>query len=489
MILGKLKNDPEAQTNCANASPYFWEFLKKERTLFLFPKVIEIIAPQNEKQKFEMLLEAADKTEDDDDYYDYDRPFWIEDEDEWKATILECRLVCSAWNMAVEQCYQNATMAGIQELAKNSLNPMSAERKIGKAWTYDLFRFEDPQDIRHFLRKFQPSHFSGIAAPPKNPLFGRWIILDVTNDQGYKNWITKLLELYGKEVWYCCTSWYVYSTTIGKEVCSELSTWLGLMPNLKFLNVQGPEKVKCLSRKDLLGNPIPKLEKLEMLDFDETNGLILSEMLRVNNHVKVLRMANISSGVNLEVGRSLSNLKDFSPMPSKMGDKMLEQFGHHRKQLNKLYLVHASKYFGKMERDWGSTLTELDLRDPFGKEKATILRESRDLRLNLPGIRRLSVWIKGLFYLDFIKPMEGSLEHLEIIGRDFKKCGTKEDMARVKKEQSIELVGFEKRMKESNIWKLFGKLETVKMHLGEGAEFMMFTKEGNKYVCTFDDED
>ncbi len=106
--------------------------------------------------------------------------------------------------------------------------------------------------------------------------------------------------------------------------------------------------------------------------------------------------------------------------------------------------------------------------------------------MKLPGIRRLSLRIEGLFYLDFIKPMEGSLEHLDIIGMDFKECGTKEDVARVKKEQIIELVGFEERIQDSNVWKFFRKLETVtvEMRLGEESEFLMFSKEGHKFKCT-----
>ncbi len=40
----------------------------------------------------------------------------------------------------------------------------------------------------------------------------------------------------------------------------------------------------------------------------------------------------------------------------------LEQFCHHWKQLNKLFFVLPSKYFAKMESNWGSTFTELDLR-------------------------------------------------------------------------------------------------------------------------------
>ncbi len=413
--------------NCANASPYFWELLKKDRVLFLFPKVTEIMAPQNEKRKFGMFqVTAAKKPQ---DYVKEEHRFWRNNEKNWwRATILECRLACSAWNNAVEQCYQSATMAGIQELSEeDDMDPRSAVKRLAQqSWTYDLFVISDRYDLEHLMNKFKESHLSGIAAPPKNPFFGRWLIVNLYIEKNYNNGLTKLLQLCGKEIWYCCMSWSVGSCT-GVEITSELAKWLGLMPNLKFLNIQGPENVEDLSKKDFQVNPVPKLQNLQLLDFDEMNGLIVSEMLRANDHVKVLRMSEINSGVDLQVGRLLGNMKDFSPMPSKSGDRMLEQFGHHWNKLNKLYLVNASKYFGKMETNWGSTLTVLELKDPFGKENATILRESRDLRLKLPRIRWLSVWIKGLFYLDFIKPMEGSLEHLVILGTDFKRCGTKAD--------------------------------------------------------------
>ncbi len=72
---------------------------------------------------------------------------------------------------------------------------------------------------------------------------------------------------------------------------------------------------------------------------------------------------------------------------------------------------------------------------------------------------------------------------MEISGSEFEMGNRK----RVKQEQSIELVGFEKRMNESNIWKLFVKLKTIKMDLGVDKKFLMFSREGGNYLCIFEE--
>lgn len=382
------------------------------------------------KRKFAMYLEDSE-----DEYYEEEHDFWTKEEtDQWRISILECRLVCSSWNKAVEHCYSSSIMAGVPELIPEiNMDPRSCvQRMASKSWTRSFFKFKSSENIQHFLMKFSQSHFSGIAAPGKNPIFGRWLNINLINEENYINRITELLELCGKEVWYCCMSWRNSSAPIAL---------LGLMPNLRFLKMKGP----YYFQNDYQVNPIPKLEKLEVVFFDYTTTCVINEMLRVNNHIKIFKMENhFKEEVEFEVGCSLTNLTHFSSLLPRSKVNLLEECGHQWKQLNKLYLEYSYKYFGELESYWANTLTALELREPF--EYGDYLQKSKNVRLKLPNIRWLSLWMEELSYLDFIEPMQGSLEHLEIHVLYLRSDFETEDKKRIMKEQTIEFVGFEGKM-------------------------------------------
>ncbi len=100
-----LINDPFAVLNSVNSSPYFRQLHENQLVQQLFPQVIKVLITRNERNSFRVYTtnEKDDDDEEDeiccgDGWFSY-RMF--------RKSILSCRLVCSAWNSAVENVYQN----------------------------------------------------------------------------------------------------------------------------------------------------------------------------------------------------------------------------------------------------------------------------------------------------------------------------------------------------------------------------------------------
>lgn len=461
------KTDRDDIQNCVNSSPYFRHLVQPQNVPILFPKVIKILASFFEETEYVSV--SRSKEEDETDY-----------SKSWQCTVLNCRLVCTSWNKAVEHCYQSPAMSGISEYLQDNPDPLKSRLFSIKTfpWTRTSFNIEDIEKAEKMLAHFEQTHSN--ANPPKCPFFGRSLILQVYMYWGargeqrhhYFNLISQLLKLYGCHLWYCDI--FISSFCFGSstELYMKLREWLKRMPNLKTLRIldQGEGQITPISEKRVISRkPLPSLKDLQILELKYLASQIVRELVRRNDHVSVLKLHGIDDKPVeqtslIRVGNELTNLKEFSVSSSVSGSKMMEEFGSLWK-LEKIHLINIPIPASQLFKDilcvnWGDTLSDLFLGDPFsGKNPDTNFEQSKNLRLELPHLKILTLDIGESYFLDFVLPLK-NLEYLEAkLLNPERYPGAYRD--KVREQQTIEWVGFKEKMEMSNIWKHFGKLNTV----------------------------
>ncbi len=253
-----------------------------------------------------------------------------------------------------------------------------------------------------------------------------------------------MLRFFGDQIWYC-----------NLNVVFRFS-------NLKYLSVNSAG-IQSYPLNMFERSPLPKLEILEVLNLIRLDSSTASELIRRNSHVEFLTISH--SDVDSNVGGRLTNLKGYSTKRSTGGDEILVRFGNIW-QIKKV-AIEQTRYMGAIQlfqslHDWADTLNDLYLEDPFSRDENSTLTQSKTLRLELPNVRRLSIQSFYPFFMDFVLPLSNALEHLEIYvhARWYKE---NKDWIKVKKQQTIELVGFREKMHLSNIWNFFRNMKTIEL--------------------------
>lgn len=401
----------------------------------------------------------------------------------WRVLVLNCRLVCSAWNTAVHSLYADKTMTGIPEF-DDDVDARSPFNAMRLAWSqYKFSNIHDDQHPKMCLDYFGASYRQKTTWSTKNPFLGRNIFIETAEKYGreeqyevFLNAVVSLLECFGSEIWYCVLSLNLRSMT-PLQVAQYLQQILCFLPNLKYLKVANITNHSV----QFTNNPLPHLRNLEVLCFDTVDSSISSELIRSNYHVNFLNIYNSTIKANVDLVR---NLRGYSTWHSITGEQLLTRFGHKWK-LQKLKIENSRSMFGLqlfklLVTNWNETLTNVCLDHPFGMDASTIFVQSKSLCLDLPHVRRLSVLSRHAFFINFALPMK-SLEYLKIYWESL----WDENSDRISKEQNIELVGFLENMQLSNIWNFFPNLKATNTEIS-GITIRTFVCQRNGKNLTHD---
>ncbi len=298
------------------------------------------------------------------------------------------------------------------------------------------------------------------------------------------------MNLFGKEVWYLELKFEVVDlgcTSVLIAIEQTLQTWLGLVPNLKFLQIRIKPRLKLVDWYNFGLIQFPKLKSVEVLYLESLPSGFGSELIRNYSHVTHLIITDMQE-TDLLFSRTKPWLQ-LSYLKNRIGVKngnILYKLKYEREcYVRTHYDAHPTLFlnvadaFNNVQDYWSDTLTEVYLQMPFGYDNETTLKESRHFRLRLEAVRKMTICTANLlFFLDFAVKFRHSLEHLEIQW-DSESTITKKYQERMEKEQVIQLFGFENKMHMSNIWEFFDKLKTIKMNT-DSEFFTIFTNAKEK---------
>lgn len=321
------------------SSDQWYEMLAEERTIFLFPKVLEIVEARgllsDEYEDLELLrlmqlMEYSDdekggrswqrvRTEEEigkarkaeDDYWEY-----CNNHEPFPPAIFQCRLVCKSWNRAV----QNFLQFHPNNFSLDGLDNKKYHRGVGFYWEFQPAGIErlhlnlvvrTKDDIDEFLVYFEQSH----PPPHCNPFIRKQLelILNQTRAEPelrlqhvqFLNTITDFLEKYGRHLYHISIRLEHNNLNPPVTYYPRLQRWLQLTPNLRTLRLNfqqtsyythhvsdgREEQVRLTAHIEL--TPLPQLEHLVLLQTYNIPAVICQHLLRRNGHIE--RLQNLES--------------------------------------------------------------------------------------------------------------------------------------------------------------------------------------------------
>lgn len=446
----------------SNSSLFFRKLLVDERVHFLFGEVLNNIVDIHVGK----LVQAQELNDTKANFKSYIR----KTDETLTRAIRTCRLANSFWNDAVINCFERPVMAGITPLINN---PMQRTTVIRPAPGNELeFSYRsDPQNTRQFLEDFRTTR--------KNPFLGRHVRFDVgigTNDylNVFLNDVTEIISIFGKHIWYVTFTFCVSPGNVAfiVEAYLKLVEWLNLTPNLVFLCVQlNAHEARKLINRFILQHPLPKLNFLKLLEVHELTGGILEELISTNYSIPFIRI-NSNHDFNQPICSLLPNLtgiglrytgvKPINQLNCVGPNCKLEMLHIHQEYQN----FDVNENFRLINQYYSGTLADLTLDLTYPKDFRKMIQDSRLWQLNLPKLVRISLRIYGLYFLDFILPLQ-NLKTLEVMIISDDHVEDYETLkAQVMSEQTIEFFGFELRLNKSNIWEKLKNLQRVKLIFG-----------------------
>ncbi|CAL8086149.1 unnamed protein product [Orchesella dallaii] len=208
--------------SCMRTTPTWETYMKPTRKFFLFEMVLPFLLKKISKKEF-----------------------------------LTCRLVCQKWKQSIDKVYENHPERLIcTGIVKFSSNDNSKPDDNG-------IQFESPckENIQRFLKDMD-SHRG-------NPLVGRKVMLMAYDADEYWNGWRKLLERFGKQVWYAHLQFDDHEleppATEMDRIEARLMNCLTLLPYL-CLDITGDEQEEEFEERlpeFLKHHMFPKLELLE----------------------------------------------------------------------------------------------------------------------------------------------------------------------------------------------------------------------------------
>lgn len=463
--------------DCSNASPYFGKLLHGKRSR-------EIVLPE----VFSILFNYyQDISKDEDEFHPLT--------DLWK-----CRLVCKAWNKAIEGFLDDKDK--IYFALKNDLDP---EIQNIEVWVVDSFRNDSGAET--FLAHFNPTHMDlETNQLTKNPFLGRCVHLFYDRDDGENvhHSFMDMLKIYGKEIWYF-RLFYHFPPELADEDANrlvelyrEIREMIYYMPRLRVFRIfykeqilddelpldirpslqPTPEETLALNR-EIAQNPLPKFENLEFLVTTDLPTPIFNQLLYQNRkeitHLAISRK-DYHQDYELFGGEELPNLKILSleftsaeafelfescPLTFK-----LEKFHFYYDQSAQFLLW--SRVFQAFERKVDKDVcSELLLQMPLPRndaERRLVLKETFECRLGFPNLKRILIFEEATICLDFLLPAEVSLDKIAIGYKNKGRDGAQnyqhlEEYGEFRDKQLVQFLGYKKKLDKGNMFPKFFNLK------------------------------
>lgn len=462
MTLKQLKCSPRDLRSVFNSSIFFRKLFETCRVDFLFENVLQVIVEHCVGKQFE----AQELNDPNATFKSYIR----KNDQQLKEAIINCRLANTCWNAAVKKCFESPVLTGITPLI---VNPMKRTTVIRPLPGNELkFSYQSsPQNIRLFFENFKNSL--------KNPFLGRHVRFDVYvgNDdysKVYINNVGEIMKTFGKHIWYLTLVFWVAPGNVAYIVKAylKLAEWLNLTPCVIVLCVQlNSYEARKIIQRFIVENPLPTLKHLKLLETHELTGPILEELISVNDQVDFMRINS-----NQLLDRPISS---FLPKLNGIGLRYtgIQHINHlDYVGLNcELEMLHIHEEYDRfnvnlsfhlMSEYWSHSLTDVTLDLTYPKDNAKMVADSRLWQLNLPQLERLSLRIYGIYFMDFMLPLQ-KLKCLEVmmVSDDYVENydAFKEN---VMSQQIIEFWGFETRLNKSNVWKKLNSLDKIQLIFG-----------------------
>lgn len=404
-------------------------------------------------------IEATSSSEDDEPiergsfYYKHGQNF------RFLSFARKCLRVCEIWKQAVEHCYQKPLMTGIKGYFED-LRP--AHRIIPWArYMIDCRENEVQDETRILMETNSLSSFREQRLQMVS--IGKSLSLKLSDDTSIQNFfaLNTILGVIGELILYVS---FNFDGHCGGKMSTFLQVvnYLRLMPNLKALEITGGFLGEKFSDEFISQNRLPNLKHLEMLRLKYTHETVSILFLQKYNHISHLTVTGINN-IETRILTSLAYLQTFCTKGLLFEHNVLDTSSW---QLSKLQftiqnLIECPLYFHLLNEKYSNTLVDLCIRN---EREIMVWKESKYLKLMLSRLKRFSIHMTSIFFLDFILPLKNSLENLEI------KCTHEnaENISHVKVVQNIDFVGFQDQMQNSNIWTMFKKLKMIKIQFNPG---------------------
>ncbi len=462
----------------ANSSKFFWNLVQKKRVNFLFGSVFEKLAERFEVRKFHQLnassnlyaypqlppkikfVQTDSSTEDetssseDDEITNYG---FLREKHKFKSIAITCLDVSALWKQEVQNCYQQPFMTGIKGYFEDI-------RPIHIIIPWAVYKIDCRNDeVEHVSRTVLRNDIDLKEKFLDFICIGRSLSLIMSDDTNIEYCLTldRILAEIGHLIYY--VRFNFYGNFGGKiETFQKLIGWLNLMPNLKVLEIAGGALGETLSDELFSQNPLPNLHQLEMIRFKYVNQTMVKPFLQNYTQISHLALKGMND-VEQEVLCSLTKLVTFISTGSLNDIRILKNT---RWRLTKLSLIidnlaDAAVYFETFRDKWTDTLVDLNIKND---RESLFWEESKYLALRLQKIKRFSIYITSMFYLDFILPLKNTLEYLEIKFTH----ENPDNIAKAMDNQHIVFVGYEDQLQSSNLWEIFRKLKSVKVEFNPG---------------------
>lgn len=468
-------NDPEDLTNISKCSIFFRELLTKRRVYFLIPKVLNLVVLRTTGKKLELIEEKANivKLE----------TYLMKSDENLKEEILNCRLVCSVWNKAVQSCYERPFMTCNTKF----LSDINLKFGFCKPYPWNMQRFcfyFQLEKASTFLQTFEASHF---ILEQKNPFLGRLVHFEITLDPvgpevDFVSAVENILRMFGRHVWYAYLLITSKQDVIGVTKYLKIVEYIRHLPNLRFLYLRLNSFVtRNCTKAFFIEHPLPSLKHLVVLEVCDLDGLMLDELLNKNNHVLYFGMHR-QHNFNGNISKTLRTLKGISATCVHESNQQTINWIGTKYDLEILQLQQRcsdfdmSLNFERFTTCLSNSLRDLTLELLFPVDQRQLYEDCKNLRLGLPHLQRLAVQFSGVHAIDFICGLN-NLELLEVLLAPKEFTANYEFYQQlIESEQVIEFVGFEKNMKDSNIWEIVKKLKKLKIYFGESTRCYEYTR-------------
>lgn len=439
--------------------PFFRSVLLEQRKFFLFPKVWNILWNQRESCAVNLLSDSD---------------------------LFQLRLVCRAWCSAIDQKIANhcsltkffedpypRTEASFKQQNCRMLAHVSEEYLCTRTMIHD-----EIDRLEKFLTTFEATH---PGENNRSPFIGGNVLIyyDRAGRERDFGLLKTVLSKYGKFIRHCTLIGVTNITPV--DYYLKTRELLLLLPNVKSLTLRfrgrNINQEHALVRK-MSENPLPYCQQLRFLSTINLHAPFLTGLLR--NHELQLNMLSVHQIQGNEPVQiynlhllEMPNLRQVS-----LSCFSSAEYFNLRQATWPLTRIHLdlsscqgvvwAQLCDTLEK-WADSLTDLYIKFPRPADEQTLhefLINSYTYRLNLPAVKRLSLVFWSIHYLDFILPMQNSLEYLDVcvywdMFTDYE----------IPHAQKIDFMGYFDRLErnpnlifESNIWTLFPNISRVDVY-------------------------
>lgn len=456
-VLTGLKNI-EDLINVSNCSRYFRTILLKNRVYFNFPNIVNALITI----EFESVVDREQNIN--------VVPCIT------KKDLLNCRLVCSNWNTAIEKWYDQPIMSGlfpfIDDVKERQYRVHNSYERANPYTFMCVPPFQAQQFINEFIEK--PI---GVV---KNPFLGRFVVfkLNFTYKAIFKseatadisNEITRILESFGHEIWHVVIvieDEFNLSPSKAIEYYMKLRSWLSAMPNIKSLGLKFRHR-HDVDPKVMQKYPLPQLTELIQVKLWNVHPNVMNVVLEKYSQISYVQLwelkslQNLSANVVLNLFTHLKGLyllgyqqdtsesQNTTGIYNRNGQKMV--WSHQHSGITSYSQLEIIKnYYSKSIQDLALTFCLYQEADSYN---------SKNLQLNAPELKRLRLFTCENLCIDFIHTLV-NLEILHIwIEHGY---ASKNNKFKATSEHKIKFCGFEDRMQQSNIWDVLSKLRVLEV--------------------------